>query len=68
MVPHQGAVGLSGHRHIEPDIEDLLDAKSISEGRDERGVQEALRLLYENPPQTIVPPPFSTPAKRPAQD
>ena len=52
---------------IAPDIEVLMDARSVAEGRDpqlERGVQEALRLLQEAPAPAVVPPPFPTPARR----
>jgi tricorn protease len=52
---------------IAPDIEVLQDAKSVAQGKDpqlERGVVEALRLLAEKPPADVVPPPFSTPARR----
>ena len=52
---------------IAPDIEVLQDAKSVAQGKDpqlERGVAEALRLLAEKPPVDVVPPPFSTPARR----
>jgi len=59
---------IAENRGVAPDIEVLLDAKSVAEGRDpqlERGVAEALRLLAEKPPVDIVPPPFSTPAWRP---
>ena len=47
---------------VPPDIEVLLDAKSVSEGRDpqlERGVQELLRLLEKQP--KVVSPPFPRP-------
>ena len=59
---------IAENKGIPPDIEVLQDAKSVAEGRDpqlERGVTEALRLLAEKPPVDVVPPPFSTPAKRP---
>jgi tricorn protease len=54
---------------VPPDIEVLMSAKSVSEGRDvqlERAVTEALRLLAERPAPTVTPPPFSKPAQRPA--
>jgi len=54
---------------VSPDIEVLLDARSVSEGRDpqlERGVKEVLRMLQEQPTPTVTPPPFPTPAERPA--
>ena len=54
---------------IPPDIEVLLDAKSVAAGRDpqlERGVREALRLLEaQGGPKRVTPPPFSRPARRP---
>ena len=53
---------------IAPDIEVLQDARSVADGRDpqlERGVTEALRLLAEQPPLEIVPPPYSKPAAKP---
>jgi tricorn protease len=54
---------------VAPDIEVILDAKSVAEGRDpqlERGVQEVLGLIEERPTREVVPPPFSLPAQRPA--
>ena len=51
---------------IAPDIEVWMTAGAVAEGRDpqlERGVTEALRLLSENPPPSVVPPPFPTPAR-----
>jgi tricorn protease len=53
---------------VPPDIEVLLDAKSVAAGRDpqlERGVKEALRLLSESAPVKVTPPPFPVRAKRP---
>jgi tricorn protease len=53
---------------VPPDIEVLLDARSVAQGRDpqlERAVQEALRLLEENPRPRVTPPPFPAPARRP---
>ena len=52
---------------IAPDIEVLLDAKSAAAGKDpqlERGVAEALRLLAQQPPTNLAPPPYSKPAGR----
>ena len=49
---------------IPPDIEVLLDAKSVHEGRDpqlERGVQELLRLLEQQPEREVIKPPFPRP-------
>ena len=51
-----------------PDIEVLMDARSVGEGRDsqlERAVQEALRLVDEQGTMNVTPPPFSKPSKRP---
>jgi len=53
---------------VPPDIEVLLDAKSVAAGRDpqlERGVQEALRLLGASPATRVTPPPFPVRALRP---
>ncbi|HMA43354.1 MAG TPA: S41 family peptidase, partial [Gemmatimonadales bacterium] len=53
---------------VPPDVEVLLDARSVAAGRDpqlERGVQEALRLLQARGPLHVTPPPFSRPSKRP---
>ena len=53
---------------VPPDIEVLLDARSVAAGRDpqlERGVQEALRLLEAQGARRVVPPPFSRPSRRP---
>jgi len=53
---------------IPPDIEVILDARSMAEGHDpqlERGVQEVLRLLKDSPPVEVTPPAYSTPTRRP---
>jgi len=53
---------------VPPDIEVHMDARAVAEGRDpqlERAVQEALRLLEENPVPEVTPPPFSKPSRRP---
>jgi tricorn protease len=54
---------------VPPDIEVLLDAKSVAEGRDpqlERAVEEALRLLAEQGgPGRVTPPAFPRPSRRP---
>jgi tricorn protease len=53
---------------VPPDIEVLLDARSVAGGRDpqlERGVNELLRLLAEEPALEIVPPGYPTPAQSP---
>lgn len=56
------------NKGVPPDIEVRMDARSVAEGRDpqlERAVQEALRLLEENPVPEVTPPPFSRASKRP---
>ncbi|NJD17777.1 MAG: protease [Gemmatimonadetes bacterium] len=54
---------------VPPDVEVLLDAKSVAAGRDpqlERAVQEALRLVdAEGGPRRVTAPPFPRPSKRP---
>jgi tricorn protease len=53
---------------VPPDIEVLVDAKSVAAGHDpqlERAVQEALRLMQQAGPHTVTPPPFSKPSRRP---
>ncbi len=55
---------------IPPDIEVLLDAKSVAAGRDpqlERAVQETLRLVAAAGTRNVVPPPFPRPSKRPGR-
>lgn len=52
---------------IAPDIEVRQDAVSLSKGIDpqlERAVKEALRLLEQQGEIKVVPPPYSTPAKK----
>ncbi len=52
---------------VAPDIEVLLDARTVAQGRDpqlERGVQEALRLLAEQGRREVTVPPFPRPARR----
>ncbi len=52
---------------IAPDIEVLMDAKSVAAGRDvqlERAVIETMRLLKERGEPAVTPPPFSKPSKR----
>jgi tricorn protease len=54
---------------IPPDIEVLLDAKSVAAGRDpqlERGVAEALKLLAQSPTKPLSLPAWSKRARRPA--
>lgn len=53
---------------VPPDIEVIVDAQSVAEGRDpqlERAVQEVLRMLEDRPAITVEPPPFSRPSRRP---
>ena len=53
------------NKGIAPDIEVKLDAKSVAAGIDpqlERGVEELLKLVKENPAPAITPPAYSTPA------
>ncbi|MGB3542471.1 PDZ domain-containing protein, partial [Rubrivirga sp.] len=50
---------------IAPDIEVVLDAKSVAEGRDpqlERAVEVALDLLRQEPTPTVEPPAYPRPA------
>ncbi|MFZ4427807.1 MAG: S41 family peptidase [Saprospiraceae bacterium] len=52
---------------VAPDIEVRLDAASTARGRDpqlERAVQEALKLLEQEPTPKVAPPPFSKPAAK----
>ena len=56
---------------VAPDIAVRQDAKALSEGRDpqlERAVQEVLKMLEQNPPVQVTPPPFSTPAVKKNDD
>ncbi len=53
---------------VPPDIEVLVDAQSVAEGRDvqlERAVEELLTMLEANPHRVVTPPPFPRPSKRP---
>ncbi len=50
---------------VAPDIEQKLDAVSVSQGRDvqlERAVQEVLKLLEKEPAKKITYPKYSKPA------
>lgn len=52
---------------VAPDIEQKLDAISLSKGIDPqlaRAVQECLRLLEQEPTPAVGHPPYSTPAKK----
>jgi tricorn protease len=56
---------------VPPDIEVLLDARSVAEGRDpqlERAVEEALRLVEEQGTPRVQAPPFPRPSRRPGGD
>ena len=53
---------------IAPDVEVLVDARSIARGVDpqlERAVQTVLDELRSSPRRTVTPPPFSRPSRRP---
>ncbi len=66
-----GGRWIAENEGVPPDIEVRQDARSVAEGSDpqlERAVQEVLRLLEAEPPPAVVPPPFTTPALRPAED
>lgn len=61
-------VWVAENEGVPPDIEVLIDAASVAEGRDvqlERAVEEVLRLLAEQPTPGVRPPPFPTPSRRP---
>jgi len=53
---------------VPPDIEVLLDARTVAAGRDpqlERAVEEALRLVEAQGDRVVTPPPYPRPARRP---
>ncbi len=55
---------------VPPDIEVVMDARSVAAGRDpqlERGVTEALRLLDEEGVPEVTVPPFPRPSLRPGR-
>jgi tricorn protease len=55
---------------VPPDIEVLMDAKSVAEGRDpqlERAVAELLEMLAQSPRRVVAPPAFSRPSKKPGR-
>jgi tricorn protease len=63
-------VWIAENHGVPPDIEVELDARSAAEGFDpqlERGVDEALRLLEQQGPITVTPPPFPRHAARPGE-
>jgi len=65
-----GGRWIAENEGVPPDIEVLLDARSVAEGRDpqlERAVDELLRMLPEGDGE-IAPPPFPRPSRRPAAE
>jgi tricorn protease len=72
-APSSAVFGLNGEwtaegEGVPPDIEVLLDAKSVAAGRDpqlERGVAEALKLLAASPVKPLTLPKWSTRARWP---
>jgi len=58
---------IAENQGIPPDVEQRIDAVSVSKGRDmqlERGVEECLKLLEKEPAPAVSAPPFSRPAVR----
>jgi tricorn protease len=58
---------IAENQGVAPDIEQKIDAVSVSRGRDvqlERGVEECLRLLEKEPTPQVTHPPYSHPAKK----
>ena len=52
---------------VAPDIEQKIDALSVSKGRDaqlEKAVQEVLKMLEKEPKPVVTHPPYSKPAKK----
>jgi tricorn protease len=52
---------------VAPDIEQKIDAVSVSKGRDaqlEKAVQEVLKMLEKEPKPVVTHPPYSKPAKK----
>ena len=65
--PVVGAEWIGENVGSPPDIEVLLDARSVAEGRDpqlERGVEEALKALEREPARTVTPPAYPRPTAR----
>lgn len=61
-------VWVAENEGVPPDVEVQLDARSFAAGRDpqlERAVAEAMRLVREQPPRRVTPPPFPRPSRRP---
>jgi tricorn protease len=59
---------IAENQGVPPDIEVLMDAKSVAAGHDpqlERAVQEVLRMVQQAGSQTVTPPPHSKPSHRP---
>jgi tricorn protease len=57
---------IAENQGIAPDIEQKMDALSVSKGIDpqlERAVEEVLKLLQKEPAPVITHPPYSKPAK-----
>ena len=57
---------IAENQGIAPDIEQKMDALSVSKGMDpqlERAVEEVLKLLQKEPTPVITHPPYSKPAK-----
>ena len=52
---------------VPPDIEQKIDAVSVSKGKDiqlEKAVQEVLKMLEKEPKPNVVHPPYSRPARK----
>jgi len=59
---------IAENQGVPPDIEVLMDAKSVAAGHDpqlERAVQEVMKAVQAAGSQSIKPPPFSKPSHRP---
>ena len=59
---------IAENKGVAPDIEQKIDAQSLSKGRDpqlERGVEECLKLLQKEPAPVVEHPPFSKTAVKP---
>lgn len=66
-----GTTWIAENEGVPPDIQVWMDARAVAEGRDpqlERGVEEALRMLETQGVPTVTLPPYSTPARRRAQE
>jgi len=61
-------VWVAENEGVAPDIEVLVDARSVADGRDpqlERAVEEVLEMLEAQPARAVTPPPFPRPSRRP---